>query len=317
MYSSSIQTSIVKSKHKRSLITRLKSQWQLQIIALLALIWMLIFNYGPIGGLVIAFKNYSITSTIIDAPWVGLDHFIDFFTDEKFVQVLRNTLGISILKLTISTPCAILFAVLLNEMPGLHFKKISQTISYLPHFISWVIIGGLLTTWCSESGFANELLIKMSILESPVNFLAEPKYFWGIAIGTDLWKELGWNSILYYAAVVGVDATLHEAASVDGAGRIRRIWHVTLPSIKGTIVTLLILNVGHMLDSNFNQILVLSNSLNQSASDVIDVYSYRMGMQSGRFSYAAAVGLSKSVVALILLLGTNAISKRLTDSSLF
>lgn len=290
------------------------AQLQLQSMGLLGVIWMLIFFFAPMVGLVLAFKNYSISSTILEAPWAGLEHFTTFFQDEKFWPVIKNTLGISVLKLVLSTPAAIFFALFLNELRTLRFKKLVQTVSYLPHFLSWVIVGGIMMNWMAETGIFNQLLMAMGIIEKPILFLAEPNYFWWIVVLSDLWKELGWNSIIYIAAISAIDQSYYEAADVDGAGRFQKMWRITLPCIAPTIATLFLLNVGYLMNSNFDQILVLSNQLNASASDVIDVYIYRMGITNSRFSYSTAVGLVKSVISLLLLIGANQVTKRLSDT---
>ncbi|MFB5762106.1 ABC transporter permease [Paenibacillus medicaginis] len=299
------------------LFRKLYEQRYLQVMALLGLIWMMIFNYFPMLGIVIAFKDFDIISTIQDAPWAGLEHFKAFLEDDNFWNIVKNTLGISLLKLTIGFPLPILFALFLNEVRSMRFKKSIQTISYLPHFLSWVILGGILATWLSDTGLINELLLGLGWIDKPITYLAEPDYFWGIVIASDIWKELGWSAIIYLAAMAGVSPDLYEASTIDGAGRFQKMWYVTLPSIKGTISILFILAVSGILNSNFDQILVLRNSLNESASSVIDVYVYQVGIQQGRFSYSTAVGLLKAVVALILLLLANGVTKRLNNTSLF
>lgn len=305
-----------KNKQKKK-INEFLSQKHLQVMALLGVIWMIIFNYIPMYGIIIAFKRYNIVKPISKAPWVGFQYFKEFLTDPEFYNVIKNTLGISALKLLIGFPLPIIFALLLNELTSIKFKKAVQTISYLPHFLSWVVLGGILTTWLSDVGILNEILVKLNIIKEPVNFLAEPKYFWGIVVLSDIWKELGWSAIIYLAAIAGVDPEMYEAAIIDGAGRLQRIWYITLPAIKSTITILFILAVSGILNSNFDQILVLRNSLNASASDVIDIYVYRMGLQLGRYSYATAVGLVKSIIAFLLLLSANFVSKKLNDTSLF
>lgn len=305
-----------KNKQKKK-INEFLSQKHLQVMALLGVIWMIIFNYIPMYGIIIAFKRYNIVKPISKAPWVGFQYFKEFLTDPEFYNVIKNTLGISALKLLIGFPLPIIFALLLNELTSIKFKKAVQTISYLPHFLSWVVLGGILTTWLSDVGIINEILVKLNIIKEPVNFLAEPKYFWGIVVLSDIWKELGWSAIIYLAAIAGVDPEMYEAAIIDGAGRLQRIWYITLPAIKSTITILFILAVSGILNSNFDQILVLRNSLNASASDVIDIYVYRMGLQLGRYSYATAVGLVKSIIAFLLLLSANFVSKKLNDTSLF
>lgn len=302
---------------KTSTLKKLIGQKYLQLMVLPGVIWMLIFNYIPMTGIVIAFKNFKITKPIADAPWVGLEHFIEFFSDSNFANIMTNTLGISLLKLLIGFPLPILFAILLNEVRHARFKKTIQTVSYLPHFISWVVLGGLMITWLSEPGMINEVLVNFGILDKPIAFLADPKYFWGLTVVSDVWKELGWSAIIYLAAISGIDQQMYEAATVDGATKLQKIMKITLPSIKGTIAIMFILAVANMLSSNFDQIFILKNVLNASSSEVIDTYVYQMGMRAGRYSYATAIGLFKSVIAMILLLTANFTTKKLQGRSLF
>lgn len=286
-------------------------------MALLGVLWMIIFNYVPMYGIIIAFKEFNIVKPISEAPWVGWSHFQEFFQDDSFVNVMRNTLGISLIKLIIGFPLPIIFALFLNEVRSVLFKRSVQTISYLPHFLSWVILGGILTTWLSDVGIVNHVLLALNVIKEPISYLAEPDYFWGIIITSDIWKELGWSAIIYLAAIASVSPEMYEAATIDGAGRFQKMWYVTLPSIKATISILFILAVSGVLNSNFDQILVLRNALNESASNVIDMFVYQTGMQQGRYSYATAVGLFKSVIALILLLIANRVTKKINNTSLF
>lgn len=312
------QTGIAAPAGRRNLLLKkLLSQKYLQVMALLGVAWMIIFNYIPMYGIIIAFKQYVITRPISEAPWVGLEHFQAFFEDEDLPRVIWNTIGISLIKLVVGFPLPILFALFLNELRSIRLKKTVQTISYLPHFLSWVILGGILATWLSDVGVINHILMALHIIDEPISYLAEPKYFWGIVVASDLWKELGWSAIIYLAAIAGVSPDLHEAATIDGAGRFQRMWHVTLPGIRSTITILLILAVSGILNSNFDQILVLRNSLNESASNVIDIYVYQTGLVNNRFSYSTAVGLIKSLLALILLLIANSASKKINGTSLF
>lgn len=307
-------------KSKKGFLKIMWKQRYLQIMVLLGILWMIIFNYIPMGGIIIAFKNYTITKPILEAPWAanyGLQHFIDFFTDENFRIVLTNTLGISLLKLFVSFPLPILFALLLNELKHMRFKKAVQTISYLPHFISWVVLGGMMINWLDASGLINELLLGIGLLKEPIYFLGEPRFFWGLAVGSDIWKELGWGAIIYLASIAGIDQEIYEAAKIDGANRFQQMYDITIPSIKGTIAIMFILAVSGILNSNFDQILVLWNPLNNSKSTVVDIFVYRMAMSSGRFSYATAVGLLKSVVALFLLVIANKTTKKINDVGLY
>jgi putative aldouronate transport system permease protein len=312
--------------HKRSFLKRLQEEKYLQFMALLGVLWMLVFNYAPMYGILIAFKkNYKITLPLfsldfIKSEWAthyGFNHFLLFFKDEEFVNIMVNTLGISLIKLFFVFPLPIIFALFLNEVRNQKFKKIVQTISYLPHFLSWVVLGGILTTWLSETGLLNELLIRYGVIPQGKTYLAYPEYFWSIIILSDLWKELGWSAIIYLAAISGIDQELYEAARIDGASRLRQVFSITLPSISGTITILFILAVGGLFNSNFDQILVLWNPLNASRSNVIDIYTYNVAMRGMRFSYASAIGLFKSIAAFILLYIANKVTQKINDTSLF
>ena len=305
------------SERRKRLIKMILSQKQLQIMALLGVAWMLLFNYAPLVGLQIAFKDYNIIKPMSVAPWAGLKYFKQFLEDPNFWSSVKNTLGMSFYSLTIAFPLPIIFALFLNELRSVRYKKFVQTISYLPHFLSWVILGGILTNWLSDVGVINKILMALNIIKEPVYFLAEPEHFWGLAIISNIWKELGWSAIIYLAAIASIDQEMYEAATVDGAGRFRKMWSITLPSIKPTISMLFILAVAGVLNSNFDQIFVLRNSLNQPASEVIDIFVYRMGLQLGRHSYATAIGMFKSVIAFILLYTANQVNKKLNDSSIF
>lgn len=305
------------SKVKYKWLRKLYKQRYLQLMVLLGVAWMVIFNYIPIYWNIIAFRDFNIIQPMSKAPWVGFAHFKEFLEDDNLSSVIRNTLGISLLKLIIGFPLPIAFALMLNEVRSIRFKKSIQTISYLPHFLSWVILGGILANWLADVGIINKVLMGLGFIHSPITYLAEPSYFWTIVVSSDLWKELGWSAIIYLAAISGVSPDLYEAATIDGAGRFQKMWRVTLPCIKGTIAILFILAVSGLLNSNFDQILVLRNQLNESASNVLDVYVYQVGIADSRFSYSAAVGLLKSVIALGLLLGANFVTKKLNDTSLF
>ncbi len=311
---------------KKSFLVRLREEKYLQVMALLGIVWMLIFNYIPMYGILIAFKkNFMVTTPLFSkkffsTPWAangGFQHFLNFFKDEEFFNVMANTLGISLLKLIFNFTLPIIFALLLNEVRNVKFKKAIQTITYMPHFLSWVVLGGILTTWLGDGGLFNELLIKMGVLNESVAFLAYPKYFWAITVISDLWKELGWSAIIYLAAISGIDQEMYEAAKVDGASRWKQIWTITLPSIAPTVTIMFILAVGGLLNTNFDQILVLNNPLNAPRSNVLDIFVYQTAMRGMRYSYASAIGLFKSVIAFILLFIANQVTKRLNDTSLF
>ena len=295
-------------------------QLPLQLMALPGLIWLLVFAYIPMSGIIIAFKNYRVIDNFFTAPWAfeaGFEHFIRIFHDRDFFNALFNTLGISFLKLLIGFPVPIIFALLLNELRTACFRRWVQTISYLPHFLSWVILGGMMINWLGEGGIVNELLLRLGLLREPFPFLGQPQGFWRLAVFSDLWKELGWGAIIYLAAMGGIAPEFYEAARIDGANRFAQVRHITLPCISGTITVLFILTIGGILNTNFEQMLILGNPLNAEASSVIDTYVYYRGIQGGEYSFSTAVGLFKALVALALLLSANWCSKKIQGKGLF
>jgi putative aldouronate transport system permease protein len=293
------------------------SQWQLQVMIWPSIILMIIFSFIPMFGLIIAFQDYSPLSGFTGSEFVGLDNFKAFLGDQDFYNVLTNTLGISLLKLLIGFPLEIILAILINELRLGIFKKFSQTVSYLPHFLSWVILGGMIISWLSSAGLVNSLLLSLHVISQPISFLANPNAYWWVATYSDIWKEVGWGTILYLAAMSGIDPALYEAAKVDGAKKFRRIWHITLPGISNIIVLMFVLRVSSVLGSNLEQALVLQNSSNMHRSEVIDLYVYHLGLTQGDFSFATAVGIFSSVVSVILLLLANFVTKKINDSSIF
>ncbi len=313
------------SKKKRAFRSVFYEQRYLMILVLPVVLWMLIFNYVPMLGLVISFKEYNPflgpLDGFIKSPWVGLAHFKEAFTDKYFLYSLWNTIKYSVLNLLVGFPFPIIFAILLNELIGSKFKKFVQTVSYLPHFISWVfVIGFIYVIFAVDNGLVNGLLLKLGIIDEAVPFLATPEYVTPLVIFSQVWKSFGWNSIIYIAAITNIDPTMYEAATVDGAGRFAKIRYITLPSIKPTIVILLIFNIGGLISANFGlfeQMYLLSNSMIQDATEIVDTYTYKMGIVLSRYSYATAVGLFRSVAAVILLSGANFISRKLTGESLY
>lgn len=302
---------------KGTLWKRIKQQRFLLLMVLPGMIWLLVFCYFPMYGCQIAFQNYRITDALGTSRWVGLKWFTKFFNDPSFFEVMKNTLGISLLKLVFGFTAPIIFALLLNEIRNIKFKRVVQTLSYLPHFLSWVILGGIMITWLSDTGVINKVLIAMGILDEGISFLAKPQYFWGISVISEIWKELGWGAIIYLTAISGIDPTLYEAAEIDGANRFQKLWYITLPEISGTIAIMFILQVGGIMGSNFDQIFVLHNSLNDSASNVIDMFVYKIGIGNSSYSYATAIGLFRSVISLLLLLIANKVTSKLEGNSLF
>ncbi len=292
-----------------------RKQIPLQLMIIPGVIFMLIFCYYPIYGLTIAFKNYTVIDTIDTARWVGLENFRIIATDKYFWQSVVNTLGISLLKLLIGFTTPIVLAIMIYELKDGPFKRITQTISYLPHFLSWIILGGMVVNWLSTNGMINTILVNSGILAKPKNFLLDPGKYWMIAVLSDTWKEAGWGTILYLATMAGIDPTYYEAAKIDGAGKLKQIVSITLPMLSTIISLNFILTISSLLKSNLDQTLVLMNSQNLSKAEVIDSYVYRMGLTQGDFSYATAVGLGVSVVSVILLLLANQVTKRLNDGS--
>lgn len=279
---------------------------------------MIVFNYIPMYGLYIAFTSqFTPFDNIFTANYVGFQNFQDFLTDPYFLNVLKNTFIISFGKLLIGFPLGIIFALMINELRRPGFKKWSQTVSYLPHFLSWVILGGMLISWLSTTGIVNDILINLNIIDKPIAFLTTPNYYKPIAIISDVWKEIGWSTILYLAAMTGIDPGLYEASTLDGAGKFKQIIHVTLPGIRTIIALNLVLSVGALLNSNLDQTLILQNSLNLSASEVLDSYVFKIGLQGADYSYATAIGLFRSVIALVLVLSSNIVAKKINDRSIF
>ena len=315
----------VRPPNASSVLDILARQKYLLALVLPAVAWMVVFNYVPMLGLVISFKEYNPflgpLKGFTHSPWVGLKHFQEAFTDRYFLHALWNTILYSLLKLAFGFPAPILFAILLNEVRNLRFKKVVQTVSYLPHFISWVFVSGFLyVVLATDDGIVNKILLQLGVVQKPMLFLASESYVPTLVVLSHVWKSFGWESIIYIAAITGIDLTLYEAAAVDGANRWTRIWHITLPCIKPTIIVLLIFTVAGLISANFEffeQMYLLSNSIIHDATEIIDTYTYRMGIQLTRYSYAAAVGMFRSVAAVLLLVIANAASRRLTGQSLY
>lgn len=297
----------------------MKTQKYLHMMALPAIIWLVIFCYIPMFGLQIAFKDFMFNQGILGSTWVGLKHFITFFSDPYIENVLLNTFALSVMRSVLIFPIPIVFALLLNEVASKSYKRTLQTISYFPYFISWVMIAVMASSWLSPStGFVNKLLISLGFVKQPYHFLGDPKAFWWIALALEIWKTTGWNSIIFLAAIAGVDQEIYEGAYIDGANRFQRIWYITLPSIMGTIMILLILSLSGMLTSaNLEVSYLLGNPLNVAKSDILATYILRIGISLGRYSYASAVGLLQSLVAFVLLFAANYSSKKATQISFF
>lgn len=284
------------------------------VIPALALVF--VFSYIPMYGILISFQDYKIGSSFTSSPWVGFKHFNYFFNSPEFGVVMRNTIVISFLKFLIGFPAPIILALMLNEVRNMAFKRTVQTVTYLPYFMSWVIVGGLVSSLLSvDSGAINMLLERFNLISQPINFLSLPEYFWGILITTNVWKEIGFGSIVYLAAIAGVDPHTYEAASIDGASRFKQIYLITLPSIMPVVTIFMILAIGNLLSAGFEDILILAADKSlRDVSDVIDTYVVRVGIENYRYSFATAVGLFKAVVSVGLLTLANLIARRSGNS---
>ena len=258
-------------------------QRQLHWMVLPGVAFMIVFNYIPIYGIIIAFKNYTIVDTVSSAPWVGLENFRIIMEDSFFWEAVRNTLAISLMKLFLGFAIPIILAVMIFEMRDGHLKKVIQTISYIPHFFSWIVLGGMLISWLSTNGFINQVMMSLGLMNQGVNHLLDPDKYWWIAVLSDLWKEVGWGTILYLAGMSRIDPTFYEAARIDGASKLTQIRTITLPLLAPIISLNLILNVSGLLGSNLDQTLVLMNAQNQNKSEVINSFVYRMGLTQGTF----------------------------------
>lgn len=290
--------------------------WQIYSMILPGILFFVVFKYIPLSGSIIAFQDYNVFKGMWSSPFVGWKHFNNLFTYPEFFRVLKNTLLISLYQLAFQFPAPIILALLLNEVRKLVFKKTLQTVLYLPHFLSWVIVGGMVINFLSpSSGMINIFLEKLGF--ERIFFLQEPAYFRSIIVVSGMWKEIGWGTIIYLAALAGVNPELYEAAEVDGAGRFRQVVSITIPSILPTIMVLLLLQIGNILDLGFEQIYMLLNPLVREVGDVFDTYIYRVGLLGAQFSYTTAIGVFKSVVGFILIIGANQLSRRTTGHSIY
>lgn len=308
----------VKKKQDKNLWGKIKKQKALVLMSIPFLIYVAIFCYAPLIGWLMAFQNFKPAKGIFEQTWVGLEQFKFLFSDPNFVKVIRNTLAMSLINLTLGFVCSIGFALLLNEVKNILAKKFVQTISYLPHFLSWIIVTGIVAEVLSpETGIINQLLIGFNIIEKPINFFAETKYFWGIVGLSNVWKEVGWGSIIYLAAITSINPDLYEAAEIDGAGRFQKMWHVTLPGIKPTIFILLIINIGNILNAGFEVQYLLGNGLVQEVSQTIDIFVLKYGISLGNYSLATAAGIFKSLISVILIFLANRFAKSMGEERLF
>lgn len=299
----------------RTIRTDLKRHWSIYMMALPVIAYYAIFQYGPMYGLQIAFKDFQPTKGIAGSPWVGFEHFNSFFNGIYFWRLIKNTLLINAYDLLFGFPAPIVLALLLNEIRGRFFKRFVQTVSYLPHFISIVVVAGMMADFLSRAGLVNQILSAFGM--TPVDFLKEAGWFRFLFVSSGIWQSVGWGSIIYLAAITTIDSTLYEAARMDGAGRWKQTLHVTLPGILPTIAILFILQMGHMMTVGSEKVLLLYNPLTYSTADVISTYVYRKGVLEASYSFTAAVGLFNSVVSLILIVAANSLSRRLGDNKLW
>mgnify|MGYP003291032486 CR=1 FL=1 len=288
----------------------------LYLMLLPGLLYFILFRYVPMGGLVIAFKDFSPFKGIWGSPWVGFQQFQKFFDTPDFLRLLRNTLGISLLQLVIYFPAPIILSLLLNEIRHSGYKRTVQTLIYIPHFISWVIVASLTYQLFNVSdGIIHEVM--ELITGQSIDILSKGSAFWGLIVGQDIWRETGYGTIVFLAALAGVDQEMYEAARVDGAGRWKLMWHITLPAIRGTIIMMLILRVGGLLNTGYEQIFLMRNDLNIEFADVFDTYIYNRGIVNGQYSFSTAAGMFKSIVGMILVLGSNKVAKMFGESGIY
>lgn len=304
------------AKKSSSLKNRILRNWELYLMFLPVLIFFLVFHYGPMYGVQIAFKKFSPVKGIMGSPWRGFYYFEKFFNSYQFTELIGNTLILSLYQMIVSFPMPILLALMVNELRSERMKKTVQTVTYAPHFISTVVMCSMITLFLSPTSGVINSFIELAGGES-IYFLGKPEYFKTIYVLSGVWQNTGWNSIVYIAALSGIDPMLHEAATIDGASRMQRIWHVNLPGILPTAIILLIMNCGKLMSIGFEKVFLLMNDLNRSSAEIISTYVYQRGLLDRDYSYASAVGLFNSVVNLIMLLSVNAISRKVTETSLW
>ena len=307
-------TTALKEKNSKA---EMKRQGILLIIAALFVIYGIVFYYLPLFGWIMAFQNYKIKDGIFGSEFVGLRWFKFLFSDATFVRVIRNTLCMGVINLVATTITAIGFAILLNEVRNTFGKKLVQTISYLPHFLSWIVVTGIIADALSLNGIVNEVLVNLHILKSPISFFMYKKYFWGIVAFSNVWKETGWNAIIYLATIASIDPALYEAAAMDGAGRWQKIKHITLPGLRPTIIILLIMNIGNVINAGFEVQYLLGNGLLKPVSETIDIYVLNYGVGKMNYSLGTAGGVFKTFVSIVLIVVFNFVAKKTGDERLF
>ncbi|MGM0882028.1 MAG: ABC transporter permease [Bacillota bacterium] len=299
--------------------TKLVRQRSLVLMSVPFILWLFIFKYLPLWGWTIAFQDFKPAKGFFNQRWVGFEHFSFLFQDERFLSVLRNTLAMSSINLVLGFVTAIVLALLLNEVRHVYFKRVVQTVSYLPHFISWVVAASIVQSTLSPDGIINQMMLWLGWVDkgNEILFLGIGEYFWGIFGASSVWKDVGWNTIVYLAAMTMIDPAQYEAAKMDGANRFQRIGYVTLPGIKPVIIVLLIMQIGHLLEAGFEPQYLLGNGMNVDYSEVIDIFVLKYGIAQGNFSLSVAAGMFKTVVSFVLLFAANYLAKRMGESRLF
>lgn len=307
---------LVRQVKKRSKFKNMLANYELYLLLLPTMLYFIIFHYFPIYGVQIAFKNFVAGKGIGGSEWVGFEHFERFFSSDQFWVVMKNTLGISLYELLVAFPIPIILALMINQIRNTKFKKFVQTVTYAPHFISIVVIVGMLKLFLSpQNGLVNEAIEFFG--GNPVFFMAENDWFKSIFVFSGVWQNMGWATIIYLAALTGVSPDLHEAACMDGASKLKRIWHIDIPAIMPTIMILLILQIGHFMGSGYEKIYLMQNPLNLDSSEVIQTYVYKMGLIKAQYSYSTAIGLFNSLINFILLILVNTFAKRMKQNSLW
>lgn len=314
--SSKVDATKANEKDRKKTYKRIWKYRYIYLFMVPAIIWYIIFHYTPMFGLILAFKDYKYNMGILGSPWVGLRYFRNFLSDPMFYNVISNTLKISILKIIFGFPAPIILALMLNEVTNSKFKRVVQTVSYMPYFVSWVVVITMLSKFLSPThGLLNEIRVNMGL--DAVYYQGDPKLFYPLVVLTDIWKNAGWGSIIYLAALTGIDPGLYEAAEIEGAGRWAKMWHITLPGIRATIGILFIMGLGGILNAGYEQILLMQTPPVMDKAEILDTYVLRRGLKMSQFGYATAIGFFSSVVSLILVVTVNYISRKYTEVSLW
>lgn len=315
-----MSTSSLPSKRSKesSLSKELWNNRYLYLFVLPGIVWFLVFCYQPMYGILIAFKDYDIIKGVMASEWVGLANFKEFFNSPNFSVILTNSIAISLLKLVFGFPAPIILAILLNEVRSIVFKRIAQTISYLPFFVSWVVVAGIwYELFSTDGGVVNQLLASLGLIDEPIFWFGDPDLIWGMIVASDVWKGIGFGTIIYLASIMSVNTDLYESAVIDGAHRLRQIWHITLPAIRPTIILLFILNMAGILDAGFEQVYVMQNPMLLDKAEIIDTYVMKMGIFRAQYELATAVGVFKSVIGMIALFTLNFLIKKTGEEGIF